>query len=368
MSRGVLVHEWLEPTGGAERVFDAMVESFPDADILCLWSDREDPYPGRNVSDTWLARSPLRHNKALALPSMMPTWRFRRGAYEWALVSSHLFAHHVRFRSAPTDFRKFVYAHSPARYIWEPEIDHRGQALPVRVAAPLLRALDRSAARDSFSIAANSAFVKERIARTWRQDSRVIYPPVDVARLTAGAPWNERLNPSESRIYDDLPKSFILGASRFVPYKMLEGTIAAGEAAGLPVVIAGSGPHEPVLRQVAAQVRVPVRFVINPSDALLYSMMQRAMCFAFLAVEDFGIVPVEAMALGTPVVCLDRGGVAESVLHNQTGVHVPDLKNSRELCEAVHKAADLDAGDCTLRAAGFGRDRFIKELQDWISE
>lgn len=366
MSGGVLVHEWLEPTGGAERVFDAMVDSFPEADILCLWSDRLNPYPGRKFSDTWLARSPLRHNKALALPSILPTWRFRPGNYDWAVVSSHLFAHHVRFRSQSADFKKFVYAHSPARYIWEPQIDHRGQTLPVRTAAPLFRAIDRLAAQESFEIAANSAFVRDRIARAWHRDARVIFPPVDVARLMNGAPWVSQLSAQELHTYQRLPKEYILGASRFVPYKMLEGAINAGEAAGIPVVIAGSGPHEPALRHLAAQVKIPVEFVVNPSDPMLYSMMENAVCFVFLAVEDFGIIPVEAMALGTPVVCLDQGGVAESVLDGRTGVHVHDLSDRRELREAVHSSASLDGEDCRARAQDFAREHFVDQLQNWV--
>ena len=90
-----------------------------------LWSDAPELL-GRTVTESWIARTPLRNHKPLALPAMLPTWRMPLGSDpDWVLVSSHLFAHHVR---TPARTKKFVYAHTPARYIWEPERDERGNS------------------------------------------------------------------------------------------------------------------------------------------------------------------------------------------------------------------------------------------------
>ena len=97
---GLIVTEWIEGAGGAERVLDRMAELLPDADILCLWNDAPERYPGRSVRETWLAQTPLRRHKALTLPLMPMTWRSpRQQHYEWALVASHMFAHHVRLEN-----------------------------------------------------------------------------------------------------------------------------------------------------------------------------------------------------------------------------------------------------------------------------
>jgi hypothetical protein len=93
---GLIVHEWLEPRGGAESVVDAMIEAFPDADLFALWNDARGRYP--EVQESWIARTPLRRHKGLVIPVLPVTWRTvpLREEYDWALVSSHLFAHHIR--------------------------------------------------------------------------------------------------------------------------------------------------------------------------------------------------------------------------------------------------------------------------------
>lgn len=364
--RGILVHEWLSRTGGSENVFDAMVEAFPGADLLCLWSDVEDRYPGRELAETWLARTPLRRRKALALPAMVPTWRGRRpGGYDWALVSTHLFAHHVSFDASPADFRKYVYVHSPARYVWDPELDTRGAGVLPRTVGPTLRALDRRRAREHHAVAANSAFVRERVRRAWGRDADVIHPPVEVERIQAAGAWRDRLSPTERASLDALPRPFVLGASRFVPYKRLDLVVAAGEAAGLPVVLAGTGPGRAELAARAVGASVPVTVVDAPSDAMLYALYQEAAVFVFPALEDFGIMPVEAMAAGTPVVGLREGGTSETVLDGTTGVLLESFASPAALAAAVAAAADLDRAACREHARRFGRRTFDDRIRTW---
>ena len=141
---GLIVNEWIEAAGGAERVLSRLATLFPDADLLCLWNDDPTRFPDRTVRETWLARTPLRRHKALALPVMPITWRLpRQTTHDWTLVSSHAFAHHVRVEG---DGPKYVYVHTPARYLWAPELDQRGDNLAVRIAGPPLRALDKRTA------------------------------------------------------------------------------------------------------------------------------------------------------------------------------------------------------------------------------
>lgn len=362
---GLVVHEWAERSGGAENVVDQMLKVFPDADLNVLWNDAPDRYPG--AVESWLARTPLRRHKALAMPLMLPTWRLIRAtrAYDWILVSSHLFAHHVALRSSSMAPPKYVYAHSPARYIWAPEHDDRGTKLSARVASPLFKRIDRIRAQEPEAIAANSLFVRQRIADAWDRDSEVIYPPVDVERIGDVQAWESRLTSDERRLLEALPQSFVLGASRFVRYKSLDRVIAAAELADLPVVIAGRGPEENHLRELAAAARVPAHIVHSPSDSLLWALYRRAMVLAFPAVEDFGIVPVEAQILGTPVVTGPVGGQVESVCDGVTGV-ISESTRPEHLADAIYEAIELPAFDGGAVTAKFSADRFRSEIAAFV--
>lgn len=364
---GVIVHDWIGRTGGAEKVLDAMVETFPGADILTLWNDdAERRYPNRSVTESWLARTPLRHSKAMALPFMPATWRGRKSAgYEWALVSSHLFAHHATFANQIPDFRKYVYVHTPARYIWNPELDERGNAPLPRLVSPALRLLDRKRAQDAYSLAANSEYVRQRIQRAWGRDAKVIHPPVDVARIQSVESWADKLSKSERFVLERVPRPFVLGASRFVPYKRLDSVIAAGEASGLPVVLAGSGPLRDELAARGDSATVPVFVVDRPSDELLYALYQEAMVYMFPAIEDFGIMPVEAMAAGTPVVITRTGGARESVNAGVTGA-IAHLSDPKSLAKAIEVAAACHPFDCRIRARDFDVSRFGTDIKTWM--
>lgn len=366
MSRGLLVSEWIEQTGGAERVLDRLAGLLPDADMLCLWNDAPQRYPGRTVRETWLARTPLRRHKALALPLMPATWRVRRRdsenrRYDWALVSSHAFAHHVDVGSpaVPT----YVYVHTPARYLWAPELDARGDNLAARIAGPPLRAIDRRAAQGATSIAANSRFVADRVRRAWDREAVVIHPPVDVAGIRGGG-WRDQLTDADRRVLDALPADFVLGVSRFIPYKRLDVVMQTGELLGIPVVIAGHGPLEAELRGMAAEVAVPVHFHIQPSDALVYALMERARIFVFPPVEDFGMVAVEAMAAGTPVMANRIGGSGESV-QDGIGGALFDPQSPAEIRAAAEACGILDGDRIAAHARQFDATRFDAALREW---
>ncbi len=358
---GILVHEWLARHGGSENVFEALSGIFPDAERFCLWNDSDGRFEG--VHETVLARTPLRRSKAAALPFMPTVWRHlpRRDA-DWVLCSSHLFAHHARFAGPARDAPKLVYAHTPARYIWTPELDGRGSGSVARAVSAALRPLDRKRAAEPVAIAANSAFIAQRIADTWEREATVIHPPIAVSAFAARP---DDLTPGERAVVDALPSEFLLGVSRFVPYKRLDRVIAAGVAVGLPVVLAGDGPDEARLRALAAEQHEEVVFVHNPSFAVLRELYRRALVLVFPPIEDFGIMPVEAMAAGTPVVASAVGGTAETVVDGVTGALVADWWSSAELRSAVERAAGSDAAACVARAFEFDTPVFAERIRTW---
>lgn len=359
---GLLVHEWLSPHGGSENVFETLVAAFPDAERYCLWDDSAGRFPG--VHETLLARTPLRRSKAAALPVMPAVWRHLPASEaEWILCSSHLFAHHARFGGSARHAPKLVYAHTPARYVWTPELDGRGDGVVARAVSGVLKSVDRRRAAEPVAVAANSAYVAQRIAVAWEREATVIHPPVDVSAFLDPP----HLSTGEKAVLDTLPTEFLLGVSRFVPYKRLERVIAAGQAAGLPVVLAGSGPDEARLRATAAAQTVRVDFVHRPSTALLSALYRRALALVFPAIEDFGIMPVEALATGTPVVASAVGGTAETVIDGRTGALVHDWTRA-EVAAAVERAATADPAACISRAREFDVPVFVARVTEWVAE
>lgn len=365
---GALIHEWLEPSGGAEKVLDAFASMFPHSDMYVLWNDDPRRYPDHQVYESWLSRTPLRHHKAASIPFLLPTWRTLRSSekYDWLLISSHLFSHHARFLGVNRDIPKYVYAHTPARYIWTPELDQRGSSPIMRAASSALKPIDRQRAQEAYKIAANSNFVKERIENTWGREATVIYPPVDIEMIQSVSNWADTLVAKDAATYEMLPNEFVLCASRFVPYKRLDWAILAADRNDIPVVVAGSGPELNHLKEVADTVRVPVTFVLAPSTPLLYALYQRALAYIFPAIEDFGIMPVEAQALGTPVVTTCIGGATESLDQGISGYRAP-YDTVESLALAAGKAMTLgDKDEIRKTASRFSSQEFDHAVMDWM--
>nr|WP_279587839.1 glycosyltransferase [Microbacterium ulmi] len=297
---------------------------------------------------------------------MPPTWRnLGRADAEWVLVFSHLFAHHARFAGPARDARRLVYCYTPARYIWEPGHDERGRGLGQRLAGPGLRALDRRRAAEPDDIAVVSNFVRERVERFWGRDARVINPPVDVAAFAERGDGG--LSAADDAVLEALPSSFLFGASRFVMYKRLDLVIRAGIAADLPVVLAGDGPERPALEALAAEHPGRVTFVGRPSDALLRNLYARATAYVFPAVEDFGIMPLEAMAAGAPVIAPRIGGGSETVVDGVTGALIDDFTGA-EVREALTRVDGLDRQAMTARALEFDSSVFDRRMREWIEQ
>ncbi len=363
-----IVHEWIEPRGGAERVLDGLASTFPEAKIYALWNHDPERFERGRVVESILARTALPRHKAMALPFQPIVWRrVRASDVETIVVSTHLFAHHVRMPKSP-DAKKFTYVHTPARYIWTPALDPRGAGHAARIASAALKPLDRRRALESEALAANSAFIKARIEASWRRDDvEVIYPPVDVARISGEADWAARLTDAEAEELARAGSGFILGASRMVAYKRLDLVIRLGASLGMRVVIAGSGPQAKDLRLLADELGARATFLDSPSDQLLYAAMQRAAVFVFPAIEDFGIVPVEAMAAGCPVVVTHEGGARESVTEGVSG-YIAQTQTVGSLMEATQAALRLNREAVAPTVLRFASTRFSRDIRNWVAK
>jgi glycosyltransferase involved in cell wall biosynthesis len=356
MPRTAIVHEWVESIGGSEQVFFAIADAMGPADLWSLWDERpSSDDSGHDIRRTWLSRTPLSGHKAASLPLMPLVWRTQPSpAYDVVISSSHCFAHTVRFPSS-RDATYLSYVHTPARYLWESGIDARHAPAWARPARAVLARADARLGAHVTAVAANSAETARRVERYWGQEASVIHPPVDVDYFSA-AP--------------DVPAGvdgdYLLAASRWVAYKGLDQAILAAEIVGLPLVVAGHGPEEARLRALAATVRVPVHFIVRPSRAQLRALYANALAFVFPAHEDFGMMPVEAQAAGTPVVGIRAGGSLETVADGVTG-RLAETASAGDLAAAIEQALALPRGaTMASHALQFSSQRFSSQVQEWV--
>ncbi|WP_345711320.1 glycosyltransferase, partial [Kineococcus glutinatus] len=314
--RVAVVHEWIAARAGAEQVFAALAGAWPGADLYALSAvpGVDLDLQGRRPRTTFLDHPALRDRRGLTLPLMPLAWRaLGTPGYDLVVTSHHAFAAANRLTR---DGAHLAYVHSPARYVWNPELDGRGSSPALAPARRLLGAVDRRAAARLTAVAANSAEVARRVERCWGRPATVVHPPVDVEFFGARDPGD--------REPLDLPDGYLLALGRWVPYKEHALVIEVAELLRRPAVIAGSGPLAAALRARAASASVPVTVVEAPDRERVRELHRRAGALVFPAHEDFGIVPVEAMAAGTPVVALGRGGAAETVVDGRTGALVAE--------------------------------------------
>ncbi|WP_112678801.1 glycosyltransferase [Micromonospora saelicesensis] len=349
-----LVHEWFGVTGGSEKVFRQIVDLIPHGERFVLWKDRGVEEP--NLRESWLARSPIRHSKAMALPLMPLTWRtLTRQRFDVVISSSHAFAHTVKL-GPPETTRHLSYIHAPARYIWSPSFDGRGASPLLALPRRALQAIDVRFSRHVHSYAANSREVQARIRHYWRRDAVVVNPPVDVDFFSS-APAADQ---AQSRDY-------LLGVGRWIPYKKFDLIIEIAEAAGLPVVIAGSGPEEANLRRLAERVRVPVTIEVMPSKERLRQLYWGAKALLFPVHEDFGIIPVEAQACGTPVIGINRGGLLETVVDGETGFLIESTAPDG-FAALTARLGELHEDRIRANASTFSEAAFATKFSAWVSD
>ncbi len=354
--RLALVHEWIDARAGSEQVFEALAGVYPNADLFALTAD---PTVRLNVGDrrihtTWLDHHKfLRHQRALTLPLMPVAWRsFRCHRYDAVISSHHAFAHTNTL--ARTGIH-LAYVHSPARYVWTPEIDARGAGGALMLPREVLKWVDRRAARRVTGYAANSNAVAARIERFWHRESVVIPPPV---RTTYFSTSCDSLNAPR--------RDYLLGAGRWVAYKNLHLVVDVASRLGMSVKIAGAGPERQRIIAAAHDASVPAEVIESPDDEALRELYRNAAALVYPAVEDFGMIPVEAQAAGTPVVAPRAGGAIDTVIEGQSG-WLTDTLSIDALADATQNAIGLPPEGCQESAERFSESKFQQRIEGWAA-
>ena len=274
------------------------------------------------------------------------------------IASHHAFANQVVHAS---DVPVVSYVHSPARWVWDPslragEVGGRVGQLGLAAFATVYRPVDVAAAARVHTLLGNSTAVVRRIEDWWQRPATVVHPPVDTERYVP--------DPEVPR------EDFFLLAGRLVAYKRPDLAVRAAQAAGVRLVVAGEGRARAELEQLAGP---GTTFLGRVSDDELRQLYRRCAALLMPGVEDFGIVPVEAQACGTPVLAIDAGGTQDTVLPGVTGELVPPAGALPE--EVARWAAALRDFDparydpVTIRthAEGFSRATFRTRMRDVVA-
>ena len=294
--RVALVHYWLVGMRGGEKVLEVLGEIFPDADLFTLVVDRDrisDGLKTHSIETSFLQKLGGRRHYQKMLPLMpFALEAFDLTSYDLVISSEAGPAKGIIPRP---DALHICYCHSPMRYIWDLYPQYRKNSgfltrSVMSVAAPLLRQWDVTTAARVDHFIANSGYVAKRIEKYYRRDATVIHPPVDVSRFT----------PSDS------PEDFYLCAGQITPYKKIEIAVEAFTRLKLPLVIIGSGASDALRRTAGPNVR----FLGAVEDRVMADHLARCRALIFPGIEDFGIVPLEAMACGRPVIAYAAGGRA----------------------------------------------------------
>lgn len=340
-ARVALVHDWLTGMRGGEKVLEAIVPSFPGAPIHTLFhfpgtvSSALEAHP---VVTSFLQKAPgVRRHYRRYLPLFPAAVEdFDLSGFDLVVSTSHCVA---KGAIPAPGARHLCYCHTPMRYAWDQEHAYFprrwGPGARARgVLLSRLRAWDAASCPRVDRFVANSRFVAERIRRYYGRDAAVLAPPVDTESFTPeGWPADESTPPAE--------RDYALVVSAPAPYKRLDLAVRAARRAGLRLVIVGDGPGLRALcrkggRDGGEGVELRGRVVGRE----LRDLYRGASCLLQPGVEDFGIAPVEALACGTPVVALGRGGVLDIVEDGVHGVLHPPADGDEERVRALAAAID----------------------------
>lgn len=373
-----IVHDWLTTYAGAERVLEQLLALYSNADLFSVCDfvpDGERGFlGGRRATTTFIQKLPGARRRYRSYLSLMPlaVEQLDLSTYDVVLSSSHAVAKGVL--TGP-DQLHISYVHSPIRYAWDLQHQYlkesgltRGlKGWMARWILHRVRQWDARTANGVDAFVANSQFIARRIWKAYRREAAVIYPPVDVETY---ALWEEK-------------EDYYLTASRMVPYKRIPMIVEA--FAAMPtrrLVVIGDGPEMGKVKRAAADAQ-NIEIVGYQPHPVLRDYMMKARAFVFAAEEDFGIVPVEAQACGTPVIAYGRGGALETVVELKencigttsgvdlapTGVFFRE-QSVEAICAAVERfeanRERFSAEACRNNAVQFSCERFRREFSEFV--
>lgn len=363
-----IVCDWLVTLGGAEKVLQEIIACFPTADLFAV-IDFFDPEQrkilgNKQAKTTFVQKLPFAKTKYRHYLPLMPLAieQLDLSAYDLILSSSHAVAKGV---ITGPDQIHISYVHSPMRYAWdlqhqylrETGLDKKPQGFLARYFLHKLRMWDLRCVNGVDHFIANSRYISRRIQKTYHRNAAIIYPPIDTQRFT----------PCEVK------DNVYLTASRLVPYKRVDLIVDAFRA--MPekkLIVIGDGPDFAKIKNKASR---NVEILGYQPNEILVHHMQRAKAFIFAAEEDFGLLPLEAQACGTPVIAFGKGGALETVRgidhHQPTGVFFFEQTTS-SLKEAVtffENTQDRFIPQyCIDHAASFRPERFRDEFKQFVTE
>ncbi len=348
------VHDWLVTYRGGEKVLEALLDLYPGAPIYTLFY-KKDVMP-RSIQTRTIITPPglgiLRKARKLALPffpSIIESFDF--SVFDLVISTSSCVAKGI---IGGKNTKHICYLHSPMRYIWDQQEEYirgvahiPGAAWGIRSLSPRLRRWDVESAQRVDRFVVNSTFVGERCREFYNRGSVVVHPPIET----------NRFKPAKKIATDN---SYYLAAGAFVSYKRFDLAIAACEQLARKLIIAGSGPAESQLRKLAGPNTF---FESSPSDARFVELMAGAEALLFPGVEDFGMVAVEAMAAGTPVIAFAKGGARDFIVEGETGLFFTE-SSGVSLAAAMQKFESMtfSVDALTAYAAGYGKVHFLKKM------
>lgn len=360
-----IVHDWLVTYAGAERVLSELIKCYPQADLFSivdfLSDDDRKRISNKHAVTTFIQSLPLARKRYRSYLPIMPLAIEQLDLSEYNLIisSSHAVAKGVL--TGPDQYH-ISYVHSPIRYAWDMQhqylreagLDHGIKSWIARWMLHKIRLWDTRTASGVDQFVANSHFIARRIKKAYGRSALVINPPVDTERFTLV----------------EKKEDYYLTASRLVPYKRVD--LIARAFADMPdkrLIVVGDGPDADRVRAASGP---NVEFLGFQSDASLRELMGKARAFVFAAEEDFGIIPVEAQACGTPVIAFGKGGALETVVAEgpePTGVFFSE-QTTESLQEAVHLFEQtlflFTPAACRANAERFCSSRFRNEIQELI--
>lgn len=366
--RVAIVHDWLVAYAGSERVVSALLSLFPEADLFSLVdflpASERPRLLGKMARTSFVQKLPFARSRYRSYFPLMPiaVEQFDLSAYDLIISSSHAVAKGV---ITGPDQLHICYCHTPVRYAWdlqhrylkESGLDRGLKSIMARLMLHYIRIWDVRTTNGVDHFVTNSNYVARRVRRIYGRDATTIYPPVDTDYFT----------PSGAR------EGFYLTASRMVPYKRMDLVVAAFRY--LPdskLIVIGDGPERRKIEELGGP---NVEFLGYQPDEVMRQYLQRAQAFIFAAEEDFGILPVEAQACGTPVIAYGKGGTLETVvdIDNATGADATGVLFYRQEPEAIasavarFEAADIAPAACRAWAENFGLAQFQAAMSELIA-